>query len=401
MGVTVQNPARPGRLSGPEQRTAVQPTRKTEGTNGHKTAVITDWEGPWVLGDHAFMLTKEAVPRGDLLFSVLSDYVIYLAYIKKADGYQPGDTLKLIVPFLIAHDVEENTLDSAARGCARFISGSKEAAEVLQQGGRTFKVVSAGYTQYLRYTTSLVSIPQENTKGTEFPIDEFRQAIRSEDKQLVKGMVPKIIGLKRLGIEASSAEQDISPAARSTIAILDGIFHETLPRTSFGPILEKVKPMGGRRKLDALMEAIEKEDVEQGRVVAIGDSITDMVMLLETKQRGGLAISFNGNAYAIRSANVAVASADCIITPILVQLYERSGIDGVERATRNWGIEMLRRQAADGYIDKGLFIRISELNRQNQLPMAYWITNENICRLTEISASFRESVRGVAIGSLA
>ncbi|RLA85280.1 MAG: energy-converting hydrogenase A, subunit R, partial [Deltaproteobacteria bacterium] len=63
---------------------------------------VTDCEGPISKNDNAFELCCHFIPEGEKFFSLLSRYDDYLAYVEKREGYKAGDTLRLIVPFLIA-----------------------------------------------------------------------------------------------------------------------------------------------------------------------------------------------------------------------------------------------------------------------------------------------------------
>jgi energy-converting hydrogenase A subunit R len=361
--------------------------------------VVSDWEGPWVIADYAYEIMNALMPDGDRIFSAISEYDDYLAYIRKKRGYEPGDTLALIAPFLIAYDVDEKGLQKTASDSARFITESIESLKTLSDLGYPVRIVSTSYCQYVWLTTALAGIPQENTKCTPFSITDFKQRIQEKDKELVKAIIPEILGLGKLGINASSTDQDLLPAARETISKMDEFFWELLPKTSFGPVLESIKPLGGSRKLRALEDILKVEGQELKTTVVIGDSITDWVMLKKVKQSGGLAISFNGNSYAIKNANLAVISNNCVITPILVQIFERAGLDGVRQVTKSWSLESLRTEVNNGHLDATLFHRFQEL-QTSQLPEAHWVTGKTMEALIKTSTAFRKSVRGSAVGSL-
>lgn len=365
-----------------------------------KTIVVSDWEGPWVIADYAYDIMKALVPNGDRLFSAISEYDDYLAYIRKKKGYEPGDTLALIAPFLIAYNIDEAALQRTAEFGAKFIKGSVDALRILRTFGYPIRIVSTSYCQYVWYTTPLVDIPREHTTCTYFPIMDFKHQVNTQDKHLVETIIPKMLSLGKLGINASSTDQDLSSEARETISIMDEFFWETLPRTSFGHILNSVKPIGGSRKLSALEEILKKEKYAFAEAVVIGDSITDWVMLKKTKQSRGLAISFNGNSYAIRNANVAVISNNCLITPLLVQIFERGGLKGIENITRNWNMANLEKEVANGHLDKTMFESFQKLKDTPPLPQAYWVANKNIASLIEKSSLFRKTVRGSGVGSL-
>ena len=123
-------------------------------------------------------------------------------------------------------------------------------------------------------------------------------------------------------------------------------------------------------------------------------------MLKKTKQCGGLAVSFNGNSYAVKNANVAVISNNCLITPVIVELFEKTGLEGIKRVTETWHIDNLAKEVSKEHLDKELFTRFEKLQIGQQMPQACWITRKNVETLTKRSSAYRKTVRGTAVGSL-
>lgn len=355
--------------------------------------VVSDWEGPWVSADHAYDVAKKGIPDGDKLFRALGNYVVHLSDARKLERFQPGETLALIAPFLISYGVSEKLLYDIAKEDARFIDGALEGIKVIRESGSSFSVVSTSYHQYVWYTAPLAGVPEEQTRSTYFPIEDFRRHIRKDDISQVKEMTPKIVETVNLGIDSIRSERDTSPITREAIAMMDRFFLSVLPGTSFSPVLENVRPIGGMRKLDALQDILRLEERRIDEAVVIGDSITDRNMLGETKKAGGLAISFNGNKHSIDAANVAVASVDCMITPALIQIFGRSGISEIEQLATSWSTEMLRREVAFGNLDQQLFERISKI-AELETTKVIWLTEETRINALEQSAKTRALVRG-------
>lgn len=375
-------------------------TKSRSVSRAKKTFVVSDWEGPWVTADHAYEVVKAGIPNGDRLFAAISEYDDYLAYIRKREGYEPGDTLALVAPFLIAYNINEKFLLDIAKRNANFIAGAKEGIAAFQETGYPFRIVSTSYCHYVLHTTSLVGISREDVKCTEFPIDKYCSEIKDKDKKTIREEIPKIVNLGKLGISASSNEKDIPAEARKVIKIMNDFFWDYLPKTSFGPLLARVKPLGGRRKFNALLEMLKEENRSLDSAAVIGDSITDWIMLKRTREAGGLAIAFNGNAYAIRNANVAVISDNCMIMPVLIDLFENVGIRGIRKIAENWNIDILHKEVAKGRLNSMLFERFLEFHTQARRQEVHWITEENIESIIELSSGFRKTVRGSAVGSL-
>jgi energy-converting hydrogenase A subunit R len=75
-----------------------------------------------------------------------------------------------------------------------------------------------------------------------------------------------------------------------------------------GKAISQVKPVGGRRKVDALNKFADKYSQPLSGWVVVGDSITDFRMLQAVESAGGLAIAFNANEYALPYATMGLAS---------------------------------------------------------------------------------------------
>ncbi len=91
-----------------------------------KRVFLSDCEGPISKNDNAYEATTHFVPDGDKLFSVISKYDDVLADIVKKPGYNAGDTLKLILPFLKAYGVTDKALREFSAQNLLLIAGSRE-----------------------------------------------------------------------------------------------------------------------------------------------------------------------------------------------------------------------------------------------------------------------------------
>lgn len=360
-----------------------------------RTAVISDYEGPWSTVDYADALTKSVIPNADRLFKSLSNYIVYLINTRPKEGYQPGYTLALAAPILIAYDVNEDKMKTIAKESARFVPGTKEAIGNMQQQG-PFWIVSTGYKQYVDSTAPLVGIPLNRTRSTPFPIEELKQNVREDDKRMVREIAQNITRLPPVGV--INSEKDVTPEMRVTIDYLGEFLWRVLPQTSLAPTLESVKPMGGERKVMALREILKEEKVTPRKAVGVGDSFTDVDMLKWIADAGGLSISFNGNNHALKSAMVAITASDTHITPVITQIYARSDIREVEHVTRNWSASALREEVNNGYLDQRLLDSVMKLS---EFPMAYWLTKENFESVKAKSLLSRTSVRGEDVSVLA
>ena len=130
------------------------------------------------------------------------------------------------------------------------------------------------------------------------------------------------------------------------------------------------------------------------QVIYVGDSITDAPALKLVKENGGLAVSFNGNIYSVREADVAVISGDTAITSTLAEAFSSQGKEGTLRLINEWKSGFKRS------------CRIPECQKKTSTAFSggllhvEQVTAENMERLSKESSIFRKTVRGEAIGKL-
>jgi energy-converting hydrogenase A subunit R len=120
-----------------------------------KRVFVSDCEGPISKNDNAYELTAHFVPDGDKLFSIISGYDDVLADIVKKSGYNAGDTLKLILPFLKAYDITDQLMQEFSAKNLLLIAGTKDTLHYIAGMAEAF-IVSTSYEHYLRDRKSVV-----------------------------------------------------------------------------------------------------------------------------------------------------------------------------------------------------------------------------------------------------
>ncbi len=78
-------------------------------------------------------------------------------------------------------------------------------------------------------------------------------------------------------------------------------------------------------------------------VMYVGDSITDVEAFKLVRENGGLTVSFNGNNYAVRNAEIAVLSENSIVTAIIADVFCRQGKQAALKLVENWNLQSLER----------------------------------------------------------
>jgi len=271
-------------------------------------------EGPLSPQDNAYDLMR-LTPRGDRLFEMISRYDDLLA-MEGRQGYEPGDTLALIVPFLLLHGIAERNITELA--CkATLTQGARELLSGLAASGWQIFCITTTYEQYARHITGIMGIPFERVACTPFPLDAFAGKLSHDEIELFKHTEQELLSLNE------SADDHLIKSA------LDDFFWTRLPRTPAGEMIRSVKPIGGRRKLQALTGFSEAHRQPLSKWAVVGDSITDSQMLGATDQAGGLSVAFNGNQYALPYATLALASTHLSDMEPILNSWREHGRSGV------------------------------------------------------------------------
>jgi len=295
--------------------------------------ICFDLEGPLSPQDNAYELMK-LFPNGDRLFEVISRYDDLLA-LEERENYEPGDTLALIVPFLVLHGISENDITALATK-ASLTDGAAELVSQLQFKSWKVFCISTSYEQYAIHITHKLGIYAHNIACTSFPLDRFRATLGKEDSALLQQTEQDILKM-------SPADDDDRIKQR-----LDYFFWEKLPATDLGMAVKEVKPVGGQRKVAALNKFADTYEQPLSKWVVIGDSITDFRMLQAVEEAGGLAIAFNANEYALPYATMSLASTSISDLMEVSEAWQKGGRKGAEKIVKE-------KEKIGGTGDRGYF----------------------------------------------
>jgi len=343
------------------------------GINLGMKVFISDCEGPISINDNAFELAGIFIEDGEKFFTILSKYDDILVDEVKREGYYAGGTLKLIVPFLKAYGATNRSIVNFSRENVLLLPGAKDTMQFIDSIMPSF-IVSTSYEQYIQALCDIIKFPFENTYSTNLDMDAY--SINEEDKE-------KLMEFRNTVMENPDFE------------VIDKIFWDDIPKMEISKITEKVNPVGGEGKKEAVIDILSKFGFENSDVMYVGDSITDVEPLRFAKEHGGLAISFNGNEYAIKEAEIAIMADNTIITSVIADLFNRFGkhevinfiksyMDNTENALNSYPVNN----------------KLKEAIKQVNLPKIAIVTSENFEALVDESKTFRRLVRGELIGAL-
>lgn len=365
----------------------------TTSPNRLEKVFVSDCEGPVSKNDNAFELTKYFVPEGDKFFILVSKYDDVQAEILQKPGYKRGNTLKLILPFLKAYGATDEKIRKYSSENVLLFPGAKKSLKFVENTMRSF-LVSTSYKPYIKALCKRTGFPFRNTYYTDLCLDKY--VLEEEEMEKLQKMRKKIKDLNRIEVPvAAESLEDFSPESRKTIEELDKVFYEKIPELESGKILEDVDPVGGLEKGKAVEDIRGRTDADFEDIMYVGDSITDVEAFRFLKKNNGLTISFNGNEYAIKNAEIAVLAENTVITSLLACVFNRFGKDKVFELIDNWGRGALRKYCPD----KGLLNQVFDLYPE-RLPQVSRIYEDNLDELIESSCEFRKRVRGETIGGL-
>lgn len=282
--------------------------------------ICFDLEGPLSPQDNAYELMN-LFPQGKRLFEVISRYDDLLA-LEGKEGYEPGDTLALIVPFLLYHGICEDNIGSIAQK-AKLVQGARELVTHLISRGWEVFCISTSYEQHALTITGRVGIDRNNVACTSFPLDSYRQMLSQESSLRIR------IGKIEEEILSLPAMDD-----GRIKACLDRFYWVDLPSTELGRIIQQVRPVGGMRKVMALQRFAAERHQHIGSFVVVGDSITDSSILESVNGAGGLSVAFNANEYALPCATLSLASIDLSDLASVLEAWARGGRGGAEQVVR-------------------------------------------------------------------
>jgi len=329
-----------------------------------------DCEGPLTLNDNAFEYSQAIIPKGDYFFTQISRFDDYLADIKKKEGYKAGDTLKLILPFLKLFGANNKSLREFSKKTLAFLPEVPQTLFKLNQILPTF-IISTSYKPYLEALCEVTNFPMENVFCTEVDLDRVK--LSPSEAQVLKKLYEEIIEMPEIKLpKEASKPEDLPLELIKILDRLEEIFFDIIWNMDIGIFLREVNPIGGFEKANACEKISKELSAPLSEGFYVGDSITDTQALQLLKENRGVALSFNGNRYALRSAEFYVLSKKGSVFLELSKLFLEKGKEGLENFKKTEPYEF------------------------GKVPSQ----KEEFEKLVNKSEAFRKKVRGEAIGAL-
>ncbi|WP_459538390.1 hypothetical protein [Methanobrevibacter sp.] len=340
---------------------------------------ITDCEGPLTLNDNAFELADNFIENGGDLFKILSLYDDYLVDVVKKPDYKAGNTLKLILPFFVVENLKNEDLIDFSRNNIYSVNDSKFLLEYLKGTMNTY-IVSTSYGQYIEAVSNYMEVPFENTFYTNVNVDEL---------ELTDDEIEKIKEYKNSILE-NPDDYDL----------FDEIFFSEISEMGIYDKIREIEVVGGQGKKLAIDEIIKRDAINTNEILYIGDSITDVEPLDFARKNNGISISFNGNEYPLKVAEIAIVSPSAIATAVIADIYARYDKNNVLEFIDDYNsTENMEKLFDDCDIDDEIKKRFFSIFTNNY-PLIQIITDENYENILKESKKMRNDIRGQDIGGL-
>ena len=305
---------------------------------------ITDCEGPLTLNDNAFELAAKVIDDGDELFKVLSLYDDYLADVVKKENYKAGNTLKLILPFFACENLTNSDMVEFSRNNIYSVRDSKFLLSYLKKAMNIY-IVSTSYGQYIEAVSNYMDVDFKNTFYTDVDVD----VLNLNDDE-----IEKIGQFKKLILENPDDYE-----------LFDDIFFNQI--TEMG-IYEKIK------------------DIE---VVGFA------------RKNNGISISFNGNEYPLKVAEIAIVSPSAVTTAVIANIYAKYDKNKVLKFIEDYNASDDLKVLFDQYeIDLEIREKFFEVFASKEYPIIEIVTDENYEDVLKSSKHMRNNIRGQDIGGL-
>ena len=340
---------------------------------------ITDCEGPLTLNDNAYELADNLIENGGELFKVISLYDDYLVDVVKKENYKAGNTLKLILPFFVVENLSNNIMVDFSKDNIYAVNDSKFLIEYLKGAMNTY-IVSTSYGQYIEAVSNYMEVPFENTFYTDVDVDSL---------ELNDDEIQKVNEFKKLILDNPDDYE-----------LFDDIFFTQIPKMGIYERLREIEVVGGEGKKLAIDKIIERDGIDVGEILYIGDSITDVEPLEFARKNNGISISFNGNEYPLKVAEIAIVSPSAIATAVIADVYSQNDKNKVLEFINDYNNEDdLEKLFNDYNIDsniKNQFFKVFT----SKYPLIQIITDENYAEILKVSKEMRNNIRGQDIGGL-
>ncbi|MEA3386587.1 MAG: HAD hydrolase family protein, partial [Thermodesulfobacteriota bacterium] len=316
--------------------------------------------------------------------------------------YKAGDTLKLVLPFLMACGATNKKMEEFSESTLMLLPGAKDMLSKVAGLMPTF-IISTSYCSYLHALCKVSGFPEDQVYCTAVDLDQYE--LTEQEQNRLEELASEIAGQPLVSWpEETKNIKDLSNENLALVSRLDTIFWEEIPKMRIGKILSDINPVGGFEKARAVENSLKKTGLTLSEVLYVGDSITDVQALELVRNAEGVAVSFNGNRYSIKAAKWACICGNTTIIGAIARLLTLNGMEAM--------IELMADMDSDyaegtGFMDalasmgvEPVFLEPLRLLRDKDAPRIFLVNSTNISDVIKDSEYMRKNVRGLRVGEL-
>lgn len=341
--------------------------------------------------NNALELADHFIPQGNLLFSRLQRYASFLSEVEQTGHCSPcqgqcqgqGQAARFLVyllPFLMAFGATDQRVEEYSTVSISLMPGGGKFLNTERTTIPCF-LVSSAYRPFVQSLGHLFGFRESEVYYTPLNLDQCSMSLNESEREILKDLADEIIKMPLLAWEKrpDSPLKEIIPEHIAYRQRLEIIFEEEIANMQSGRSLTQVTALAGDEKVKAIIDSLEKTGNPAEGVLYFGCSALDAAALDWVRRSGGLAVSFNGDRAAIRSAEIAVMSATSVILAILSDIFFQQGKEGVLELVKNWDLHKIQTEKLK--IHPSLMHELFS-HEQGSFPLLELVTDSNLERLT-------------------
>lgn len=336
-------------------------------------------------GDPMRRMCDRFIRDGGRIYDVLTAYDGIMRYELSRDDKLSENTVKTLAPLLKASGVSDRSLYDQFRKDMCLTPGSDVIHYI--SGLMTTHILTEAYEHHAIALCESLNILPEMIESSEILFDDLEMDKREANR--FRGFANDLSALNVPKITSSDDGTPYIDGRNSVILETAERLISDIYDTEFMYLLKDMRSLGGNEKTFSLIDIRRRTQVDLDCTAYIGNSSSDYPVMDMVRDEEGLALSFNGDAYAVRGSNVAVMSQDSIVPAAIVSEFYRGGMDGVYSLIDSWDRKKLQRyDPADRHLFDTLLRRFP-----SKLPSVIAVDDDNIDDVIKQSETFRRKQR--------
>jgi len=358
----------------------------------------TDGEGVHFFNDIAAELASRLHPdgkeAGESDFDKKSKYDDLLELTRL--GHRAGTTLLFEIPSLLAWGCNNALAKDYTVKNLRMIPGAIETLSYVSKIMPVF-LISTTYSVCVAPIAEMAGIPVENLYCTWMSFDKY--SLMPSEVQLINRLNQEIAAMPKLNWEKdqSAGKPILTKEMQEVAKRMDGIFledGELMNISAYRQMVNEIKIAGGAGKVEAIQDSCRRTSNSLRNTAFADDSITGSQGLRLVRENGGLALSVNGNKYAVEAAEFVCLLDNALPLAVILLEFSRGGKEGVQVLIQHWKWSVIDNLGLEG----SLIERLHQIY-PGDLPQVEIVTETNLDRLTKQSERYRVEIRGT-VGKL-